>query len=121
MVFLGMTLGFIVSKEGKLPNPKKVEAIIKLHVPNNLHNIQVFNNLAQFYRCFVNFFTFTMAPITKLMRKSEEFIWTQKCQDTLETINWKYVEVLILIDPNWEKDFHVHTKTSTFAVKAMLA
>jgi hypothetical protein len=24
MVFLGMILGFIVSKEGKLPNPKKI-------------------------------------------------------------------------------------------------
>jgi hypothetical protein len=28
MVFLGMILGFIVSKEGKLPNPKKIQAIV---------------------------------------------------------------------------------------------
>jgi hypothetical protein len=74
MVFLGMTIGFIVSKEGKLPNPKKVETIVKMHVPNNPHNIQVFNNLAQFYQCFVNCFAFIMALITKLMWKLEEFI-----------------------------------------------
>jgi len=30
MVFLGMNLGFIVSKEGKLPNPKKIQAIVNM-------------------------------------------------------------------------------------------
>jgi hypothetical protein len=67
MAVLGMTIRFIVSKEGKLHNAKKVEVIIKMHVPNNPHNIQVFNSLAQFYQCFVNFFAFIMALITKLM------------------------------------------------------
>jgi len=44
-----MILRFIVSKEGKLLDPKKVEAIIKMPIPKNLHNIPVFNGLAQFY------------------------------------------------------------------------
>jgi hypothetical protein len=30
MVFSGTILGFIVSKEGKLPNPKKIQAIINM-------------------------------------------------------------------------------------------
>jgi hypothetical protein len=52
MVLSGMIIGFI-SKEGKLLDPKKVKAIIKMPIPKNFHDIQVFNNLAQFYRCFV--------------------------------------------------------------------
>jgi hypothetical protein len=44
-----MILKFIVSKEGKLLDPKKVEAIIQMFVPKNLHDIQNFNGLAQFY------------------------------------------------------------------------
>jgi hypothetical protein len=35
MVFLGMILGFIVSKKGKLLDPKKIQAIIQMHVPTN--------------------------------------------------------------------------------------
>jgi hypothetical protein len=35
MVFLGMILGYIISKEGKLPNPKKIQAIIHMLVPTN--------------------------------------------------------------------------------------
>jgi hypothetical protein len=113
-----MILSFIVSKEGKLPDPKKVEAIVKMFVPKSLHDIQVFNNLAQFYQCFVKNFVFIMAPIIKLMRKSKEFIWTQKCQDAWETIKQKFV---ILITPNWEREFHVHTNASNIVVGAMLA
>jgi hypothetical protein len=37
MIFLGLILGFIVSKEGKIPNPKKVQAIVNMLVPTNPH------------------------------------------------------------------------------------
>jgi hypothetical protein len=33
MVFLGTILGFIFSKEGKVMDPKKVEALINMQVP----------------------------------------------------------------------------------------
>jgi hypothetical protein len=35
MVFSGMILGFIISKEGKLPNPEKIQAIVKMPPPKN--------------------------------------------------------------------------------------
>jgi hypothetical protein len=35
MVFLGLILGFIVSKEGKILDPKKVQAIVNMQVPTN--------------------------------------------------------------------------------------
>ncbi len=35
IVFSGMILGLIVLKEGKLLNPKKIQAIIQMHVPTN--------------------------------------------------------------------------------------
>jgi hypothetical protein len=121
MVFPRMILGFIISKEGKLSNPKKVEATIKMFVPKNPRDIQVFNGLAKFYRCFVNFFVFIMAPTTKLIQKSEEFIWARVCQEAWETIKCKYVEAPILIAANWEKEFHVHMDASNLVIRAMLA
>jgi len=35
IVFSGMILEFIVLNEGKLLNPKKIQAIIQMHVPTN--------------------------------------------------------------------------------------
>jgi hypothetical protein len=35
VVFLGLILGFIVSKEGKIPYPKKVQAIMNMPILTN--------------------------------------------------------------------------------------
>jgi hypothetical protein len=35
MVFSRLILGFIVSKEGKIPNLKKVQAIVNILIPTN--------------------------------------------------------------------------------------
>jgi hypothetical protein len=46
MVFSWMIFGFIVSKEGKLPYPKKIQAIVSMPPPKNPQQIQVFNGMA---------------------------------------------------------------------------
>jgi len=74
MVFLGMILGFIVSKERKLSYPKKIQAIINMPPPKNPQQIQIFNGMAQFYKCFIKTFATTMAPIIKLTRKIDFFL-----------------------------------------------
>jgi hypothetical protein len=35
MVFLGLILGFTVSKEGKTPNPNNVQTIMNMPIPTN--------------------------------------------------------------------------------------
>jgi len=89
-------LGFIISKEGKTPNPKKIEALVKMSVPKTPQEIQVFNGMAYFYKCFRYF----MALITKLLKKVEVFEWTSKYQTTWEDIKNQYIQTPILITPN---------------------
>jgi membrane protease YdiL (CAAX protease family) len=43
---LGLILWFIASKEGKIPNPKKVHAIVNMLRLTNPQQIQVFNGMA---------------------------------------------------------------------------
>ncbi len=121
MVYSGLILGFIVSKEGKILDLKKVQAIVNMPIPTNPQQIQVFNGMAQFYKCFIKNFAFIMAPITKLMRKIKPFIQTTKCQETWDQIKEIYMEAPILIPPNWQLEFHVHTNASLLAVGTMLA
>jgi len=79
MVFLGMVLGFIVSKKGKLIDPKKVQAIVNMPPPKNPKWIQIFNGMAQFYRCFIKNFVAIITPIIKLTKKTKTFLWTKEC------------------------------------------
>jgi hypothetical protein len=70
MVFSRMILGFIISNEKKLPNPKKIQATVNMPPPKNPQQIQVFNGMAQFYKCFMINFVVIMALIIKLIRKT---------------------------------------------------
>ncbi len=81
MVFSGTILGFIMSKEGKVMNPKKVEALVNMLVPTTPQEIQAFNEMPQFYRCFIKNFASIMSPITKMLKKSKGFEWIEKCQN----------------------------------------
>jgi hypothetical protein len=101
MVFPGMILGFIVFKEGKILNPKKIQGIVNMPPPKNPQQILVFNGMTQFYKCLLNFFVTIMALITKLIRKIKIFLWTKECQKAWELIKQKYIETSILISPNW--------------------
>ncbi len=69
-----MILGFIVSKECKLPNPKKIQTIVQIHVPINPQQIHVFNRIAQFYKHSIKKFSFITVPITKPMKKTTNFM-----------------------------------------------
>jgi hypothetical protein len=46
MVFSWTNLGFIVSKEGKVMDPKNVETLINVPVLSTPQEIQVFNGMA---------------------------------------------------------------------------
>ncbi len=75
-------------------DPKKVEALVNMPIPTTLQQIQVFNGMAQFYRCFIKNFASIMSPITKMLKKFEVFELTTKCQIAWEEIkNW-YVQAL---------------------------
>jgi hypothetical protein len=68
MVCSGTILGFIVSKKGKTLHPKKINALVKMPVPKTPHEIQVFNGMTQFYRCFCEYLlhTFTTKVCTHI-------------------------------------------------------
>ncbi len=121
MVFSGVILGFITSKERKLPNPKKIQAILNMPPPKNPHYIQIFNRMAQLYKYFIKTFVAIMAHITKLTRKTKASLWTKDYHKVWELIKQKYIETSILISPNWEVEFHVHTYASLLIMGAMLS
>jgi hypothetical protein len=45
----------------------------------NPQQIQIFNGMAQFYKCFDKNFAAITTPITKLTKKTETFLWTEEC------------------------------------------
>lgn len=45
-VVTGVILGYIVGKEGKFPDPKKIQALVDMPTPKDIEGVQTFNGLA---------------------------------------------------------------------------
>jgi hypothetical protein len=60
-------LGYVVSKEDKLLDLKKILTIVHMSTPKTPKDIHVFNGMAQYYKCFIKNFAFIMVSITKLL------------------------------------------------------
>jgi hypothetical protein len=58
-MFSRTILGFIVFTESKIIDPKKVEAFVNMLVPTTPQEVQMFNGMAQFYKCFIKNFAST--------------------------------------------------------------
>ena len=73
-------LGHVVSAEGIMVDPQKIEAILEWKPPNSVTEIRSFLGLAGYYRRFVEGFSVLAAPLTKLIRKVAPLVWTNKQQ-----------------------------------------
>ncbi len=79
LVYSCIVLGYVVSKEGKLLDPKNNLAIVHMLTPKTFKDIQVFNDMTQYYKCFIKVFAFIMVPIVKLLWKIKAFEWMAEC------------------------------------------
>lgn len=61
-------LGFIVSKNGLQPNPKKIETIQKYPELKNLKELRPFLGLSEYYRRFIKNYARMAKPLTKFLK-----------------------------------------------------
>ena len=72
-------LGMIVGVNGIRMDPEKIQAIIEWRTPTCLKDTQAFIGFCNFYRRFIKNFSRILAPLVKLTRKEERFLWTTSC------------------------------------------
>ncbi|XP_040999423.1 uncharacterized mitochondrial protein AtMg00860-like [Juglans microcarpa x Juglans regia] len=76
-------LGHVVSKDGILVDPGKVEAVVNWTQPTNVHEVRSFLGLAGYYRRFIDNFSKIAVPLAALIRKKNKYEWTEKCEESL--------------------------------------
>ena len=59
-------------------------------------------------------------PMEKLLKKDVDFLWSQECQDSFDTLKAKMASAPILVFPIWNKEFHVHVDASSVALGVVL-
>ncbi|GJY73608.1 putative nucleotidyltransferase, ribonuclease H [Tanacetum coccineum] len=112
MVKASAFLGHIVSADGIIMDPSKVEAITKWPRPTTVTEVRSFLGLAGYYRRFVEGFSRLALPLTQLMRKGEKFVWTDERQESFEELKRRLVSAPILTLPSGSGGFQIYSDAS---------
>ena len=73
-------LGHILTAEGLVVDPAKIEAVKEWEQPYNATDIWSFLGLARYYRRFIENFFKIAKPMTNLLKKTKEFEWMPECE-----------------------------------------
>ncbi|MCP4474470.1 MAG: hypothetical protein GY821_07880, partial [Gammaproteobacteria bacterium] len=114
-------LGHIVSREGLIPDPKKVDGIQSYPAPKTPTEVRRFLGMASYYRRFVPFFSKIAHPLRALTEKNSLFSWTEECQDAFEELKKKLVEPPVLHYPDVTMGtYYIETDGSARGLGAVL-
>eukprot|EP00794_Sanderia_malayensis_P004444 gene4444-biopygen3615 len=113
-------LGFVVSSEGLLPDPDKLEAVKSFPTPTSVKSIRSFLGLCNYYRRFVQNFAKIVSPLNRLTHKDVTFEWSPECAAAFQEIKHRLCSRPILAYPDFTQPFHLYTDASQFALGYIL-
>lgn len=93
-------LGHVISGEGISVDLAKIEAVINWPRPTTVTEIRSFVGLAGYYRRFVEGFSRLASPMTRLLKKEEKFVWTDKCESSFQELKHKLTIASVLTIPS---------------------
>jgi hypothetical protein len=100
-------LGHVLSEEGILVDPSKVQEVMDWKAPTTIGEIRSFLGLARYYRRFILDFLEIAKPMTSLLQKEKKFGWIEECKIAFRTLRKLLTTAPVLAQPNIEEPFDV--------------
>jgi len=113
-------LGHILSKDGIVVDPGKVQDVLDWKQPQNISEIRSFLGLAGYYRRFIENFLKIAKPMTELLKNGVKFEWTQACEEAFQTLKDRLTTTPVLAQPNISKSFDVYCDASRIGLGCVL-
>ena len=105
-------LSHVVSADGVLPDPEKINAVKDFPVPRTVKQVRSFLGLCNYYRKFVYNFARIAEPLNKLTRKNTVYNWDDRCQHAFDTLKKALTEAPILAYPDFTVPFDLYVDAS---------
>ena len=113
-------LGHVVSEEGIRADPQKVSAVADWPQPQDVRQVRQFLGLANYFRRFIQGYARMSRPMTALLKKNTEFLWSEEVDACFREIKRTLSEAPCLALPNPARPFVVISDASGFALGGVL-
>ena len=114
-------LGFRVSGEGIIADPKKIEAVQNYPTPADVKQVCSFLGLASYYRRFIPNFSVIARPLYALTKKDAVFVWCDFCEEAFAQLKALLTHAPILAFPDFASSFRLETDASGLGLGAVLS
>jgi len=114
-------LGYLITRNGIKPQPKKVEAIHNMAAPKSRKQVRSFLGLVNYYRDIVVRRSDISAPLTKLTSNKVPFKWANVEEEAFHKLKLAISKETMLNYPNFSKVFEIHTDASDKQLGAVIA
>ena len=116
----GKLLGHIISERGIKIDPNRVAAIQQIGLPRNKKEIQSFLGKVNFLRRFITNFAEVVKYINSMLKKDNTFQWSKEAKQSFVNIKQALSKALILVSPNFDKDFMIFSFPSDHTIAWVL-
>ncbi len=113
-------LGYEVTPEGIAPQEQKTKVIARLATPAAVKEVCTFLGMCGYYRQCIPGFAEIAEPLQALTKKSVRFDWNEDRQKSFDRLKAMLCSAHVMIHPDTQQEYQLHTDASDFAVGAIL-
>ena len=101
-------------------DPLKFQAILDLHTPKTLCQLQSLQGKANFLRRFVPEYATKSYGSIYLLHTKIPFVWDQQAQESFDALKQALASALLLSTPDFTRDFILYVSTSENSIDGVL-
>ncbi|WMV51098.1 hypothetical protein MTR67_044483 [Solanum verrucosum] len=113
-------LGHIMSRKGFQVDSQKIEAVKQWPRSTSPIDIRSLLGLVGYYRRFVEGFSSTTSPLTKLIQKKVKFQWSDDCQKSFAELKTRLTIALVLTLPKGSDGYVIYCNASRVGLGCVL-
>ncbi|KAL0458143.1 UNVERIFIED_CONTAM: hypothetical protein Slati_0441500 [Sesamum latifolium] len=117
----GKFLGFIVRHRGIEIEQTKIDAILKMPEPWNIHELKSLQGKLAYLRSFISNLAGRCQPFSRIIKKGVLFEWDEACQNTFRSIKSYLMKPPVLVAPVIGHPLILYIATQECSVGALLA
>uniref|UniRef100_A0A914HNG7 RNA-directed DNA polymerase n=1 Tax=Globodera rostochiensis TaxID=31243 RepID=A0A914HNG7_GLORO len=114
-------LGQIIDKNGRRPDPSKIHAIAKMPAPKDISTLRSFLGMVNHYQQYVKNMRFIRKPLDDLLKRDNEWKWSEECQRTFLKLKEILTSELLLTHYDPKLELIVAADASEYGIGAVIS